>query len=141
VNEKEHAKLFFKHLEGGDLKITATYPAGIIGDTKSNLLAAAEGEKMEWTSIYKDFAAEAKKEGYPEVAATFEQVAKVEKFHEERYRKLLANVTNGEVFKKKIVVRWHCLNCGSVIESKDAPKICPCCKHPQAFFEILVEDY
>jgi len=140
-NEKEHAKLFFKYLEGGDVEIVAAYPAGQIKDVKSNLFAAAEGEKMEWTKIYSDFAKTAREEGFGEIAATFIQVSQVEKFHEERYRKLLANVTNGEVFKKKAVVRWHCINCGAVFEGKDAPKICPCCKHPGAFYEVLAENY
>jgi rubrerythrin len=140
-NEKEHAKLFFKHLEGGEVQITASYPAGMIQDTKANLLAAAEGEKMEWTTIYSNFAKIAKQEGFPEVANTFEQVAKVEKFHEARYRSLFDNLSKGEFFKRKEVKKWHCINCGMVIESKEAPKLCPCCKHPQAFFELLDENF
>jgi rubrerythrin len=140
-NEKEHAKIFFKYLEGGDLEITATYPAGIIKDTKSNLEAAAAGENLEWTSLYQDFSKTAKDEGFPEVARSFEQVAKVERFHESRYRKLINNLANGEVFKKKIPVKWHCSNCGYVFEGAEAPKECPACKHPQAFFEVLAENY
>ena len=140
-NEKEHAKLFFKYLEGGDVEITVAYPAGVISDTKSNLTQAALGENMEWTTLYADFAKTAKDEGFPEVARTFEQVAKVEKFHEARYRKLINNVSSNEVFKKKVDVKWHCINCGYVIDSTEAPKECPACKHPQAFFEVLAENY
>jgi rubrerythrin len=140
-NEKEHAKLFFKHLEGGDVEITASYPAGVIGNTKSNLEAAAAGENMEWTVLYQDFSLTAKKEGFPEIANTFEQISKVEKFHETRYRKLINNITNSEVFKKAAKVKWHCINCGYVFEGKDTPKECPACKHPQAFYEVLAENY
>ena len=140
-NEKEHAKIFFKHLEGGDVEITASYPAGLISDTKLNLEAAAAGENMEWTTLYADFAKIAKDEGFPDVARSFEQVAKVEKFHEARYRKLINNVVNSEVFNKKANVKWHCINCGYVIEGIEAPKECPACKHPQAYFEILAENY
>ena len=140
-NEKEHAKIFFKHLEGGDLEITATYPAGIINDTKANLESAAAGENMEWTTLYADFAKTAKDEGFAEVARSFEQVAKVEKFHEARYRKLINNIGNSEVFKKKAGVKWHCINCGYVIDGLEAPKECPACKHPQAYFEVLAENY
>jgi rubrerythrin len=140
-NEKEHAKIFFKHLEGGDVEITATYPAGVISDTKTNLEEAAAGENMEWTTLYADFAKTAKDEGFPEVTRSFEQVAKVEKFHETRYRKLINNIGNNEVFKKKTNVKWHCINCGYVFEGGEAPKDCPACKHPQAFFEVLAENY
>ncbi|MCK9604513.1 MAG: rubrerythrin family protein [Candidatus Omnitrophica bacterium] len=140
-NEKEHAKVFFKYLEGGDLEITASYPAGMIKDTKANLEAAAAGENLEWTTLYADFAKVAKNEGFPEVARSFEQVAKVEKFHEARYRKLINNIVNNEVFKKKAAVKWHCINCGYVFEGAEAPKECPACKHPQAFQEILTENY
>jgi rubrerythrin len=140
-NEKEHAKIFFKHLEGGDVEITAVYPAGKIEDTQANLAAAAAGENMEWTAIYQDFAKTARDEGLAEVARSFEQVAKVEKFHEARYRKLINNLSGGETFKKKSTVKWHCINCGYVIEGTDAPKECPACKHPQAHFEVLAENY
>ena len=140
-NEKEHAKVFFKYLEGGDVEIVASYPAGEVKDTKSNLEAAADGEKMEWTTIYADFAMMAKEEGFPEIARSFEQIAKVERFHESRYRKLAANVANGEVFKKKSPVKWHCANCGYVLEGTEAPKECPACKHPQAFYEVLAENF
>jgi rubrerythrin len=140
-NEKEHAKVFFKHLEGGDVEITASYPAGKIGTTRENLEEAAAGENMEWTTLYADFAKTAQDEGFPEVATSFEQIAKVEKFHESRYRKLIGNVANGEVFKKKASVKWHCINCGYVYEGAEAPKQCPACKHPQAFYEVLAENF
>jgi len=140
-NEKEHAKIFFKYLEGGEVEITATYPAGKIADTKSNLTAAAAGENMEWTSLYADFAKIAKKEGFTDVANSFEQISKVEKFHESRYRKLINNISGEEVFKKKAAVKWHCINCGYVHEGAVAPKECPACKHPQAFYEVLAENF
>jgi rubrerythrin len=140
-NEKEHAKVFFKHLQGGEVVITAGYPAGVIGSTKENLEAAAAGEKMEWTTLYADFAKTAKAEGFPEVARSFEQIAKVEKFHEARYRKLIENITKKQVFKKDASVKWHCSNCGYVFEGKQAPKECPACKHPQAYYEVLAENY
>ena len=140
-NEKEHAKIFFKHLEGGDVEITAAYPAGVIGDTKSNLEAAATGENMEWTTLYANFAKIAREEGFLEVAVSFEQISKVEKFHESRYRKLIANIAGNEVFKKKTTVKWHCTNCGYVHEGPEAPKECPACKHPQAFYEVLTENF
>ena len=140
-NEKEHAKVFFKHLEGGTAEITASYPAGIIADTKGNLEAAAEGERMEWTALYVDFAKTAQDEGFPDVARSFEQIAKVEKFHEHRYRSLIRNVSEGGVFKKEQPVKWHCINCGYVSEGTEAPKQCPACKHPQSFYEILAENF
>jgi rubrerythrin len=140
-NEKEHAKVFFKYLEGGDVEITASYPAGVIGDTKSNLEAAAAGENMEWTVLYSEAARIAKEEGFPEVARSFEQISKVEMFHEKRYRKLAANIANSEVFKKKAPVKWHCINCGYVHEGDEAPKECPACKHPQSYYEVLADNY
>jgi rubrerythrin len=140
-NEKEHAKVFFQYLEGGGLEISASYPAGVIDDTKINLAAAAAGENMEWTVLYADFAKTAKSEGFTEVARSFEQIAKVEKFHEARYRKLLTNLGNDEVFKKKEVKKWHCTNCGYVHEGTEAPKECPACKHPQAYYELLAENF
>ena len=140
-NEKEHAKVYFNYLEGGDVEILASYPAGMIKDTRSNLEAAAAGENLEWTTLYVNFAKIAKEEGFLDIANSFTQIAKVEKFHESRYRKLAANIANGEVFKKKTVVRWHCINCGYIFEGTEAPKECPACKHPQAYYEILVEDY
>jgi len=140
-NEKEHAKVFFAYLEGGDVEISAGYPAGKVKDTKSNLLAAADGEKLEWTTLYADFAMTAKEEGFPEIARSFEQIAKVERFHESRYRKLAANVASQEVFKKKSSVKWHCTNCGYVFEGTEAPKECPACKHPQSYYEVLAENF
>ena len=141
LNEKEHAKVFFKHLEGGDLEITATYPAGAIKDTRANLAAAAAGEKAEWGTIYPDFARVARSEGFPEVAQSFEQIAKAEAFHESRYNKLGANIDKGEVFKRKTPVKWHCINCGYIVEGMEPPKMCPACKHPQAFYEVLAENW
>jgi len=140
-NEKEHAKVFFKYLEGDDAEITATYPAGVIKDTLHNLEAAAAGENMEWTTIYQDFAKTAREEGFPEITRSFEQIAKVEQFHEARYRKLINNVSASQVFRKKEPVRWHCINCGYVIEGAEAPKECPVCKHPQSFYEVLAGNY
>jgi rubrerythrin len=105
------------------------------------LEAAAAGENMEWTTLYANFAAVAKEEGFPEVANSFEQIAKVEKFHEARYRKLAANIANGEVFKKKDKTVWHCSNCGYIHEGTEAPDICPACKHPQTYYELLAENY
>ena len=140
-NEKEHAKIFFKHLEGGEVTITAGYPAGVIGDTKANLAAAAAGENMEWTTLYSNFADVAKQEGFAEVARSFEQIAKVEKFHENRYRKLIENIVNKVVFKKKGTIKWHCINCGYVHEGPEAPKTCPACLHPQSYYEVLAENY
>ena len=139
-NEKEHAKVFFKFLEGGEAEITATYPAGMIGSTEGNLAAAAAGEHMEWTTLYQDFAKDAQEEDFPEVVRAFEQVAKVEKFHEARYRKLIQNLQGSEVFKKA-PVKWHCINCGYVFEGTEPPRECPACKHPQSFFEVLAENY
>lgn len=140
-NEKEHAKVFFKYLEGGDVEITAAYPAGKIQDTKSNLEAAAAGENMEWTVLYANFAETARKEGLQEIARSFEEVAKFEKFHEARYRKLINNIVSGTVFKKPTSIRWHCTNCGYIFEGNEAPKTCPACLHPQAYYEVLAENY
>jgi rubrerythrin len=140
-NEKEHAKIFFNYLEGGDAEITASYPAGILKDAKTNLEAAAAGEKLEWTSIYANFSRIAKEEGFPEVANSFDQIAKVESFHERRYRALIKNLENGEVFKKKAPIKWHCINCGFVAEGPEAPKQCPACRHPQAYYEMLAENW
>jgi len=140
-NEKEHAKIFFNYLEGGEAEITASYPAGIIKDTMTNLKAAADGEKLEWTSLYQNFSKIAQGEGFPEIARSFEQIAKVERFHESRYRKLINNLANKEVFKKKTPAKWHCINCGYVFEGTESPQQCPACKHPQAFYEILTENY
>ena len=143
-NEKEHAKIFFQHLknsEGRALEISARYPAGKIGTTSENLLAAAEGEKMEWGMIYPDFEKTARKEGFKEIADSFKQIAEVEEQHEKRYRKLLKNVEEKKVFKKEKVVKWKCRNCGYVHEGKEAPEVCPACKHPKAYYEIFEETY
>ncbi len=140
-NEKEHAKLFFKLLQGGETEIVAAYPAGVIGNTAYNLKAAAAGENLEWTALYQNFAEEAKKEGFVEAYQTFTQIAKVEKFHETRYLGLLKNVNEGKVFKKDTPVKWHCINCGYVFEGKEVPDQCPVCKHSRAHFEVLAENY
>lgn len=140
-NEKEHAKVFFKHLEGGDVTIEASYPAGKIGTTAENLLAAAEGEKMEWGTIYPSFEETAREEGFEEIAKSFKEIAEVEEKHDKRYRKLLENVNSGKVFKRDKAVKWKCRNCGYVHEGEEAPKICPACKHPQAFYELFCENY
>jgi rubrerythrin len=140
-NEKEHAELFFKHLKGGLVEITAAYPAGVIGSTAENLLAAAEGEKLEWGTLYPNAAEVAEKEGFPEVARTFRMVSKVEAYHERRYRKLLANVEQGKVFKRDKPVMWKCRNCGYVFEGKEAPEKCPVCSHEKSYFELWTENY
>jgi len=140
-NEKEHAEIFFKHLEGGEVEITASYPAGVIGTTEENLLAAAEGEKMEWGTLYPDFAETAKKEGFPMVAHSFTEIGEVEEYHERRYRKLLDNVKKGRVFKRDTPVKWKCRNCGYVHEGPEAPKVCPACQHAQSYYELWVENY
>ena len=140
-NEKEHAKVFFKYLEGGEVEITASYPAGMIGTTAENLLAAAEGEQMEWSALYPDFAKIAEEEGFADVAESFREIAEVEAHHEIRYRKLLENVNGYKVFKKDGNVFWKCRNCGYVHEGAEAPEICPACKHPQAYFEVFTEPY
>ena len=127
-NEKEHAKMWFKELQG-------------IGDTAQNLLHAAEGENYEWTDMYDDFARTAEAEGFPELANKFRMVGEIEKHHEERYRKLLANIEEGKVFKRDDVYVWKCRNCGHIHVGKEAPQICPTCKHPQAYFAILSENY
>ena len=140
-NEKEHAKRFFKLLEGGEVEIQAAYPAGIIGDTAANLKAAADGELMEWSSLYIDAANIAREEGFEKVASQFNEIAKIEKHHEARYRKLLDNLNIDMVFKKDNTVVWKCRNCGYVIEGRIAPQKCPACEHPQAYFEIKADNY
>ena len=140
-NEKEHAKLFFKHLKGGDVEITATYPAGVIGKTLENLRAAEAGEHLEATVLYPDAGDVAEKEGFAEIANTFRQVAKVEAYHERRYSKLAANVEKGTVFKKDGKVYWKCRNCGHVVEAAAAPDRCPVCDHEQKYFELWCENY
>jgi rubrerythrin len=140
-NEKEHAKVFFRHLEGGNATIEAMYPAGKIGTTAENLLAAAEGEKLEWGTLYPNFENVARKEGFDKVAESFKEIAEVEAQHEKRYRKVLESVENKTVFKKDKVVKWKCRNCGYVHEGNEAPKVCPACKHPQSYYELLCENY
>lgn len=141
-NEKEHAKRFFSFLESGEgLEITAMYPAGKIGTTVENLKAAAAGENEEWTDLYPEFAKIAKEEGFDDVAVCFTMIAKVEKEHEERYRKLAENIEKAEVFKKNVKVRWKCRNCGYVAETEAAPEKCPACLHPKSYFEIKETNY
>ena len=140
-NEKEHAKLFFSHLQGGEVTITAGYPAGVLGNTLEQLKAAAAGEKLEWTTLYQNFADVAAQEGFKDVATTFKQVAIVEEWHERRYNKLIEAVQNEAVFKKPQKALWKCLNCGRVVEAVEAPTKCPTCQHPQAFFELFAENY
>ena len=139
--EKEHAKRLFKFLEGGEVEISAAFPAGLIGSTAENLQAAAEGENYEWTDMYPSFAKTARAEGFEEIAKVFEAIAVAEKQHERRYRGLLANVQAGTVFKKDKPVKWRCLNCGYVHEGTEAPEECPACAHPQAHFELLAENW
>jgi len=140
-NEKEHAKVFFKYLEGGPVEITATYPAGIIGTTAQNLLAAADGEKEEWGELYPNFAAIADEEGFPKIATSWREIADVESWHEKRYRKLLDNLENRRIFARETLVRWKCRNCGYVHEGPEAPDLCPACAHPQSYYELFVEAY
>lgn len=140
-NEKEHAELFFKHLKGGMVKIEAEYPAGVIGTTEENLKEAAEGEKLEWGTLYPDFAEVAEEEGFKDIARTFKGVASVEKHHEQRYRKLLANVQEGKVFKRDAATKWKCRNCGHIYTGKEAPKECPVCAHARSYFELWCENY
>jgi rubrerythrin len=143
-NEKEHAKIFFKHLqksEGLPVEINVKYPAGKIGTTKENLLTAAKGEKEEWRILYINFEKIARKEGFKEIGDSFKEIAEVEEQHEKRYKMLLKNIIEKNVFKKEKVVKWKCRNCGYVHEGKDAPKECPACKHPQSYYEILGENY
>lgn len=140
-NEKEHAKVFFKYLEGGPVEITAAYPAGRIGTTSENLLAAADGEKEEWSDLYPTFAQIAEEEGFPKVAHSFREIAEVESWHEKRYRKLLDNIENRRVFARETLVRWKCRNCGYVHEGPEAPDVCPACEHPQSYYELWTEAY
>ncbi len=140
-NEREHAKLYFTLLEGGDAQITASYPAGVIGTTKANLFAAAEGEKLEWTTLYPGFAVVADEEGFTKAAHVFREVAKVEVHHEQRYRKLIANINQDTVFKKSGMTHWKCRNCGYIHEDISAPAKCPVCDHPRAYYEVWCENY
>ena len=139
--EKEHAKKFFKYLEGGDVEITATYPAGKIGTTAENLLAAAQGEHEEWDLLYAEFAKVADEEGFAEIAETFRQIAIVEAEHERRYLKLLSRITDGNFFVRDNEIWWQCRNCGYILRAKEAPLKCPACAHPQAYFEPKKENY
>ena len=141
LQEKEHAKRFFKFLEGGAVEITAGFPAGVIGNTLENLKAAASGEPEEWTEAYPEFARIAREEGFPEIAVLWERVSVAEKQHEKRYNDLWKNLEAGKVFKRDGVVIWRCLNCGYIHEGKEAPQLCPACLHPQAYFELLGENW
>jgi len=141
AQEKEHAKLFFKFLEGGMVEITATFPAGVIGSTAENLLASAEGENEEWSLLYPEFARTAEEEGFSKIAEAFRLVATVEKRHEERYRKLLQNIENDVVFKRSEKMEWGCRNCGYLHNGDKSPEMCPCCDHPQAYFELKADNY
>jgi rubrerythrin len=139
--EKEHAKRFFKFLEGGDAQVAAPFPAGVIGSTADNLKAAAGGENYEWTTMYPGFAKVAREEGYDAVAAVFDAICVAEKQHEKRYNDLRANVEGGKVFKRDKSVVWRCINCGYLFEGPAAPKACPACAHPQAYYELLGENW
>jgi len=140
-NEKEHAERFFKFLEGGEVKIEASFPAGVIGSTRENLKAAASGENYEHTKMYPEFARIAEEEGFLEIASVFKAVAVAEKQHEKRYLSLLENIEKDRVFKREEVVRWKCRNCGYIHEGKEAPEECPSCAHPRAYFELLCENW
>ena len=139
--EREHAKRFFKQLEGGDVEINAAFPAGVIGSTADNLKAAAAGENMEWTKLYPGFAKVAREEGFDGAAAIWEAISVAERQHEKRYNDLAANLKAGKVFKKDKKVVWRCLNCGYLYEGTEAPKACPACAHPQAWYELLGENW
>jgi len=139
--EKEHAKRLFKFLEGGEVEITGSFPAGVISDTVSNLKEAAGGENYEWTEMYPGFAKTAREEGFQEISSVFEAIAVAEKQHEKRYLALAANIEAGRVFKRDTEVVWRCQNCGYLHTGKEAPQDCPACDHPQAYFELLGENY
>jgi rubrerythrin len=139
--EKEHAERLFKLLEGGEVEFQAAFPAGVIGNTAENLKAAAAGENYEWTDMYPSFAKLAREEGFKEIAEIFEAITVAEKQHEKRYLGLLANVEAGTVFKKDKPVIWRCLNCGYLHQGKEAPKLCPACAHPRAYYELLCENW
>ncbi|MCD4808458.1 MAG: rubrerythrin family protein [Methanosarcinales archaeon] len=140
-NEKEHAERLFKFLEGGEVEITGSFPAGIIGDTVSNLEASADGENHEHTTMYPQFAEVAQKEGFSEIAEVFRNIAVAEKAHEERYRALIENIKNNMVFKRDKVVKWKCRNCGYIHEGTEAPEECPACAHARAYFELWGKNY
>ncbi|GAB6886946.1 rubrerythrin family protein [Desulfothermus okinawensis JCM 13304] len=139
--EKEHAKRLFKLLEGGEVEITGSFPAGKIGTTLENLKAAAEGENYEHTQMYPEFAKIAREEGFEDIAKVFEAIAVAEEFHEKRYKKLAENIEKGMVFKKEEEVVWRCQNCGYLHKGKEAPEACPACAHPRAHFELVCENY
>lgn len=139
--EKEHAKRMFKFLEGGDLEITATYPAGKISTTLENLKAAAAGEEEEWSELYPEFAQIARDEGFPAIASMYDAISIAEKQHGKRYKELAENLEAGKVFKRNGAVVWRCLNCGYLHEAEEAPKACPACLHPQSYFELLSENW
>jgi len=139
--EKEHAKRFFKFLQGGEVEVVAAFPAGVIGTTAENLKAAAAGENEEWTEMYPGFAATAREEGFSEIAAVYDAVVVAERQHEKRYKDLLANIENGKVFKRDSAVTWRCINCGYLFEGSEAPAKCPACAHPRSYFEILGENW
>jgi len=140
-NEKEHAKREFKFLQGGEVEITGSFPAGVIGDTAANLKAAAAGEHYEWTEMYPEFAKVAEEEGFSEIAAVFKSIARAEEQHEKRYLALFKNLEDGKVFKKDKVIKWKCRNCGYIHEGTEAPQRCPACDHEQAYFELSTENY
>jgi rubrerythrin len=140
-NEKEHAKRFFKFLEGGEKEIQASFPAGMIGSTLDNLKAAAAGENHEHTTMYPDFAKIANEEGFPEIASVFMNVAVAEKQHEKRYKALAANIEAGKVFKREKTTKWRCRNCGFIHDGTEPPEKCPACAHTQAYFELLGENW
>lgn len=139
--EKEHAKRFFKFLEGGEVEVVAAFPAGVIGGTYDNLMASADGERYEYTEMYPGFAKVARDEGFDAIALVMEMVAVAEKQHEKRYVELAGNLKADRVFKRTQTVKWHCLNCGYVAEGLEAPEMCPACAHPQAYFELLGENW
>ncbi len=139
--EKEHAKRFFKFLEGGDVEITESFPAGSIGTTLENLRAAAAGEEHEWTEMYPGFAKIAREEGFEQIAKAFDAVSIAEKQHGKRYTDLAENLEAGRVFKRDGKVVWRCRNCGFLHEAEEAPKMCPACLHPQSYFELLGENW
>ena len=141
INEKAHAKRFFKFLEGGEVEITASYPAGIIDNTLGNLKAAADGENEEWVDLYPEFAKVAQEEGFNEIATAWKMIAKVEKAHENRFRTLYDNLEAGRVFERNGKIMWKCRNCGYIHEGEKAPKLCPACLHPQSYFEIKESNY
>lgn len=140
--EMEHAKRFFGFMEDGKAVIhNASYPAGVVGTTEQNLLAAAEGEHEEWGTLYSEFMEVARDEGYTKIAAAFRNIAEVEKEHERRYLKLLSRITDGDFFRRDSEIWWQCRNCGYIVRVKDAPKMCPACEHPQKYFEPMCDNY